>query len=359
MFIYLNNLGLMMRPMLLEPVKESTAWKAEDVKDQSRWMYELTERDIAELDAAVKSYSAKDLRYPDVARGQFPLPTFAQKLLGIPQVMEHGLGFLVLRGIPVERYTLEEARIALWGIGTYIGNAISQNARGEVLCSVTDHGGRYGTKTARGYQTSDRLDFHCDNSDVVGLLFLKTAKSGGLSLLSSAMAMYNELLVRRPDLLELAYRGYYYDLRGEQREGVGDYTDHRIPIFSYHEGRLSCRYVRNGIELGATATGKSLTAADIELFDLLDELARSDELCLSADFKPGDLQIVNNHTTMHARTDYEDYPEPERRRHALRLWLNLDEGRPLTEEFASRYGPNSGRLGVPPVERPPEHIAKS
>ena len=344
--------------VLNTPYQHTSAWMVANLKDDD-WIYNLTTDDITDLDRAVQSAILRSNDYRDVQRGEFELLYLSTFLKKIPYILEEGRGFVVVRGIPVDRYTIEESRIALWGIGTYIGNAISQNARGEVLCSVTDHGGKYGTNTARGYQTNDQLDFHCDNADAVGLLFLKTAKKGGSSLLSSSMSIYNELVLRRPDLLDLAYRGYFYGLRGEGRQGIGDYTDHRIPIFSHHQGKLSCRYVRNGIDLGTQASGKPLTPRDIELFDFIDAFARSPELCLSADFLPGDLQIVNNHTTIHARTDYEDYPEPERRRHALRLWLNLDNGRSLTDEFSNRYGPGSGRLGVPPVEIPPEHIVRS
>ena len=184
-------------------------------------------------------------------------------------------------------------------------------------------------------------------------------RSGGLSLLTSATSIYNEILRTRPQCLPLLYRGYLYDLRGEGRPGVGGHSGHRVPVYSYLAGKLSCRYVRNGIELGAGSSGNALTAEDIALFDLIDEIARRPAYCFTTDFNPGDIQIVNNHTTLHARTDYIDHPEPQRRRHALRLWLNLVEGRPLAYDFSHRYGPESGRLGVPPVDRPPEHIAPS
>lgn len=344
--------------ILREPIRDRSAWTVADLRRDSSWDYTLDTVEIAELDAAIADVQRKKIALLDITKATFPLPTLAQRLDLIPQEMEQGLGFAVLRGVPVERYSIEEARIAIWGMGTYMGTAISQNARGERLCSVTDQGREYGA-TGRGYQTNDRLDFHCDNADVVALLFLRKAQEGGLSLLTSATSIYNEILEHHPEHLSRLYRGYHYDLRGEGRPGMGSHTGHRVPVYSYLGGKLSCRYVRNGIELGAKSSSNPLTADDIALLDLIDEIARRPEYCFVTDFNPGDMQIVNNHATMHARTDYVDYPEPARRRHALRLWLNLTPGRPLAYEFSNRYGPNSGRLGVPPVDRPPTHIAPS
>jgi len=344
--------------ILRAPVKDRSAWTVADVEADKSWDRTLSDEQIAELDTAVAAVQRRKLNLTDIHQEDFSLPTLGAILESIPDQLENCMGFVVMRGIPAERYTVEQARIATWGMGIYMGTAISQNARGEQLCSVTDQGREYGA-TGRGYQTNDRLDFHCDNADVVALLFLRTAQSGGLSLLTSATSIYNEILKSHPEYLDRMYRGYQYDLRGEGRPGVGSHTGHRVPLFSYVDGKLSCRYVRNGIELGAVSSRNPLSAEDMALFDLIDEIARRPEYCFATDFKPGDMQIVNNHTTLHARTDYVDWPEPERRRHALRLWLNLLEGRPLAYEFSNRYGPNSGRLGVPPVERPPEHIAPS
>jgi hypothetical protein len=344
--------------ILQTPVHDRSAWMVANLEEDRSWDRVLTAGAITELDAAIAGVKRRRTPLLEITRADFPLPTLGKQLETIPEELEEGVGFVVLRGVPVDRYMMDEARIAIWGMGTYMGMAISQNARGEQLCSVTDQGREYGAR-GRGYQTNDRLDFHCDNSDVVALLFLRKAKEGGLSLLTSATSIYNEIVEKHCEQLPRLYRGYHYDLRGEGRSGVGTHSGHRVPVYSYLGGKLSCRYVRNGIELGAESSGNPLTTEDIALLDLIDEIARRPEYCFVTDFNPGDMQIVNNHTTLHARTDYVDYPEPGCQRHALRLWLNLAKGRPLAYEFSNRYGPNSGRLGVPPVERPPEHIAPS
>jgi Taurine catabolism dioxygenase TauD, TfdA family len=343
---------------LMSLVIDRSAWTVADLERDPTWTYHLTAEHLKEIDAAVKAVNAKGLPPFGFEKADFSLPTLGPDLERMQDELENGCSFVVISRVPVENYSVDDARRIIWGMGRYWGTPISQNARGELLCSVIDQGREYGA-TGRGYQTSARLDFHCDNSDIVALMFVKKSKSGGSSLLVSAMSIYNEILTNHPEYLDALYRGFHYDLRGEGRPEVGPHTGHRIPVFSYLDGKLSCRFVRNGIELGAKSSGNPLTEKDLALLDLIDEISRRPDLCLKTDFEPGDIQVVNNHSTLHARTDFEDYPEPERRRHALRLWLNLLNGRPLTYEFSNRYGPNSGRLGVPPVEKPPEHIAKS
>ena len=293
--------------ILQSPIRNRSAWTVADLTRDRSWDCTLDSAEIAELDLAIAGVRRRDIPLLEIDRASFPLPRLAARLEAIPGELEEGLGFVVLRGLPVERYSIDDARIAIWGMGTYMGTAISQNARGERLCSVTDQGREYGA-TGRGYQTNDRLDFHCDNADAVALLFLRKAREGGLSLLTSATSIYNEILARHAEFLPRLYRGYQYDLRGEGRPGVGTHSGHRVPVYSYLGGKLSCRYVRNGIELGAVSSGTPLTAEDIALLDLIDEIARRPEYCFVTDFNPGDMQIVNNHATMHARTDYVDFP---------------------------------------------------
>lgn len=347
------------KPILRTPVNDASAWTRADIEKDSSWLYALTPDEVSELERAAEAIIRRGVPFTKVAQEDFPLPKLGPKLVAMADELENGRGFKAVRGIPTERLGVEGSKIALWGMGTYMGAMVSQNARGELICSVMDRGHVYGTPNARGYQSNDHLDFHTDNSDVAALLFLRRAKKGGSSLVVSSMTIYNEILKSHPEFLDLLYRGYYYTLRGEGRPEIGPHSGFRIPIYSYFEGRLSCRYVRNGIELGAGVTGKPLTETDKKLLDLVDSFTRREDFVFSYDFEPGDVQFVNNHMVLHDRTEYEDYPEQERKRHLLRLWINLYEGRPLAYEFANRFGPDSGRLGIPPVDIPPEHIAAS
>ena len=344
--------------ILTSPVQDRSAWQVADLQRDQSWIYELSAQALAEIDAALIAIKRRGTPLYDICQSDFPLPTLGATLKQAADELENGRGLVVLRRLPVERYSRDDARLIIWGLGTHWGEAISQNARGERLCSVIDQGREYGAK-GRGYQTNERLDFHSDNADVAALLFLSKAKSGGVSLVTSATTIYNQVLANHPEYLDALYRGFYWSLRGEGGKGAGEFSDHLIPLYSYFAGKLSARFGRNGIELAAAAAKRPLSRRDVEMLDYLDELAQRPDLCLIEEFEPGDIQAVNNHTVLHARTDYEDFPEPERRRHALRLWINLFNGRPLKNEFSHRYGPTSGRLGVPPVERPPEHIAVS
>jgi len=344
--------------ILKQPVTDRSAWRVADLEGDKSWIYELAVQALSEIDDALASVKQRGIPLYDIKKADFELPTLGATLSQAAEELENGRGIVVLRRVPVEKYSVEDARIVIWGIGTHWGEAISQNARGERLCSVMDQGREYGA-LGRGYQTSARLDFHSDNADVAALLFLTKAKRGATSLVTSATSIYNELLKNHPEYLDTLYRGFLWGLRGEGGEGAPEFSDHLIPLYSYFAGKLSARFGRNGIELGSAASNQPLSERDVELLDYLDELALRPDLCFQDEFGPGDIQVVNNHTILHARTDYEDYPEPERRRHALRLWINLYKGRPLKKEFSQRYGPRSGRLGVPPVEHPPEHLAVS
>jgi alpha-ketoglutarate-dependent taurine dioxygenase len=336
-----------MTEILRTPITDRSAWTAEDMQRDTSWLYTIPAAGLAEIDAALVAAKAAGRPYQELTRNEFALPSIAQELRGMVEEVENGRGFVVLRGIPAERYSPDDARIVMWGLGTHWGTAISQNSRGERLCAVTDEGGDYNKHGVRGYQTNAHLPFHCDNADAVALFFLRQAPVGGTSLLSSATSIYNAILEQHPEYLETLARGFYHDQRKEQRPGLPEHSGHRIPVYSWYEGKLSCRYERPNIRIGAQLAGEPLSELDQAAVDFIDDTARSDKYCLRTDFQPGDIQLINNHTTLHSRTQYQDHDDPAKKRFLLRLWLNLEEGRPLTYEFSNRYGPDSGRMGVP------------
>jgi hypothetical protein len=234
-----------------------------------------------------------------------------------------GRGFALLRGLPVDRWSIREAAMAYCGIGAYFGNARSQNAKGHVLGHVRDLGrDAVNDQTARIYQTRERQTFHTDSCDIVALLCLKTSRSGGASALVSSMTIYNEMHKRRPDLLRLLFEAYF-----------------EIPVYNFHAGYLSAIYARRYIE-SAQRFGEvpPLTTEQCEALDLFDTLANDPEINLEMEFQPGDMQWVHNHTILHDRTAYEDWALPEEKRHLLRLWLAVPGARPLPEIYAERYG---------------------
>ena len=230
------------------------------------------------------------------------------------------------------------APTAYWGIGTYFGSARSQNAKGHLLGHVYDLGGSSATNpNLRSYATSERQNFHIDRCDVVALLCLRRAKSGGLSAIVSSMTVHNVMAARRPDLLERLYQPFPVDRRGEVPEGKAPFYE--APVFNEHAGTLSVLYSR--LHIGSSQRfpeARRLTAEDIEALDMLADLAGDPELRLDMNFMPGDIQFLHNHTILHARSAYEDWPEVERKRHLLRLWLAPPGARPLPPVFAECYG---------------------
>jgi Taurine catabolism dioxygenase TauD, TfdA family len=249
----------------------------------------------------------------------------------------NGRGFALIRGLPVEGRPIAESAIAYFGIGSHIGSARSQNAKGHVLGHVRDLGMSTNDPRVRTYQTTERQYFHTDSCDIVSLLCLKTAKSGGLSSLVSSNTIYNVMAARRPDLVARLFQPFATDRRGEVPEGKQSWFD--MPVFNDHKGKLSAIYSRTYVRSSQRfPQARRLTAEDLEALDYFDSLAESPELRLDITFQPGDIQLVHNHTLLHDRTAFEDWPEPDRKRHLLRLWLSPPGARPLPPVYAERYG---------------------
>jgi hypothetical protein len=318
-----------------QPATGAAVWTAADMASTKRWIYEVSSRDLAELDRALDLARQQGVKIP-FDKGQFALDELGARLRELRREFEDGTGVVLLRGLPVDRYSLEGSRIVYWGLGAHLGSALAQTPRGELLIDVRDTGGdQYKDPTARGYHTHRRLPFHNDQGDVVGLLCMRTAKSGGLSCIASAAAVHNEILATRPDLLSVLYQPYYSDIRGEQPPGRKPY--YAEPRFATWQGRLFCVHGRTYIDSAQRFPEvPRLTPDMIEAMVLIDHLAGSDRFRLDMDFKPGDIQFLNNHVVVHSRTDFEDHDEPERKRHLLRLWLRTPGYPQLPPFFAQR-----------------------
>lgn len=331
----------------LSPVQGACVWRGSDMATRSDdWTYRLSENDVRELDAAIDIVLENDLSILDIRQDNFPLPGFGKVLSKIKDDLLNGVGFAVLRGLPVDRYDVKRSAVAYFGIGAHLGEAVSQNAKGHALGHVRDLGfgeSLWTVPTARGYQTAEKLIFHTDAPDLVGLLCLKTAKSGGQSRIASTGMAFNLILERRPDLARILTEITYRDRRGEIPEGREPW--YRLPVFNFHDGRLLTNYVRSVIQKAQRFPEvPRLTDQQIEAFDFLDSTVSDPDVYLELEFEPGDIQFLCNHYIVHSRTAYEDYPEPERKRHLLRLWLACDDGPPLPAPYDEFMGKTaSGR----------------
>ena len=314
------------------------AWVGPDLaRDTRQWLVPLAPEHIAELEDAARHYLSLGRDIGEISAHDFPLGSFAGHLKALQHKLLHGIGVEVLRGLPVAGYSQEFAATVFCGIGAHLGSARSQNAAGHILGHVRDLGASSKDPNTRIYQTSERQTFHTDSADVVGLLCIRAAKEGGRSLLVSAESIYNRMRALRPDLLEKLFDPIATDRRGEVPEGAKPWME--IPPLSWHAGRLTVFYQRQYIDSAQRFEGAMrLTPAHVEALDLFDALANDPALHVSMQLQPGDMQFVYNHSQLHDRTAFVDWPAPERRRHLLRLWLSVPGDRPLPECFRQRYG---------------------
>ncbi|WP_223593302.1 TauD/TfdA family dioxygenase [Neobacillus bataviensis] len=323
--------------ILKEKIQGRSAWKGIELAKDDSWIYYLTEETITALEKALLHVQQKGLKAPEFTKEDFPIPDLAEEITYFVDELENGRGFLLIRGLPMERYTDEEASIIYWGIGLQLGLPIIQSKTGDLLGHIKNVGKDFNDNSkVRGYQTNVHLDYHTDLADVVGLLCLRKAKSGGLSSIASAMSIYNEILEKHPEYLDILYRPFAHDLRGEEAEGQSPVV--QSPIFSYFDNKLSCRYIRQYVVSAQTKTGISLSEEEIKAFDFIDSLTHDENFHIDMMMEPGDMQFVNNYTVFHSRTLFEDYEEDDRKRHLLRLWLMMPNGRKIAPDFEFYIG---------------------
>lgn len=325
-----------MKAVAMQPVTDPAEWTGETLGRRNDWLYVLGTREIEEIEKAIASVEHAGLEIKDIGLEDFPLPTLDTRLASVQAQLMDGLGIALLRGLPVERWGIRRAAVAYWGIGLRMGVPVSQNAKGHLLGHVADLvGSSREAANVRGYQTSADMDYHTDSCDIVALLCMRKARSGGASAIASTVAVYNEMLRRRPDLVEELIRPWYRDRRGEIPPGKQEWFE--MPVFNFNDGYFLCNwqsyYIRSVQRFEALPR---FTEKQVEALDTMSALAH--ELRFEMAFEPGDIQFLHNHVTVHARTGFIDWPEPERRRHLLRLWLSTPGGRPLPAAYYDRYG---------------------
>ena len=305
--------------------------------DPDAWLYRLGEAEIAELESAANHFLELGIDLGRISRETFPLPGFRDHLSELSERLLRGMGVELIRGLPVDRWSQQFAATVFCGLGAHLGSARSQNAEGHILGHVRDTGADADDPGTRIYQTNARQTFHTDSTDVVGLLCLRPAREGGESLLVSAEAIYNRLRAERPDLLEVLFEPVATDRRGEIPPGAMPYMT--IPPLSWHDGLLTVFYQRQYIDSAQRFAGVDrLTERQVAALDAFDALANDPELSFEMRLEAGDMQFVYNHALLHDRRAFTDWPEPERRRHLLRLWLSLPGDRTLPACFCERYG---------------------
>ena len=333
---------------------DARAWTGRDMATREDWKLSLDADDVAEIDRAVEAAIARGADLVTMTADDFPLPRLAPRLREVRRAVLHGRGFALIRGWPSTERSLQQCAFAFRGIGAHLGEAISQNGKGHVLGHVANLGLDYADPTTRGYQTRAELAYHVDAGDIVGLLCIRPSRSGGQSKVASSTTVWNEVVRRRPDLARALTQPYPFSRWGEV--GAGQMRWFELPLFQHHGGRLVAAIVRTAIEKAqAFDDAPRLTAAQVEAMDVVQAIADEDGVRLDMDFRPGDMQFLCNHSTLHSRTAYEDWPEQDRRRHLLRLWLASDDGPALPSNYVTRFqgatrGGRPNGINVPGVK---------
>jgi hypothetical protein len=300
------------------PIRTAAAWRSSDFDGDDAWIQPLGDAEIAAFDAAIAFARLTGKPLDELGPEDFPLPSLSGRIEDWRRELETGRGFLVLRGAPADRWDQPTASLFMRGLGLQFGRLGVQNPQGDVIGEVRDTGAASRDSAARKYATSAEFRFHCDASDLVGLMCIRQARSGGESRIASSVAVYNEIRQRRPDLADRLFGPVPLDLRNEQAAGAAPYAD-VIPC-AFDGATLRTFYISDYFR-SVDRHGVQLPPALLELMDLYEQVAADPAVGLAFKLRPGDIQILNNHVTLHARSAFED--EPGRERLLLRFLVSV------------------------------------
>ena len=313
--------------MTFTPIQGPVAWTGTDLARRADWIHNLTADEIADIDRVIARAAASGKPRDPLARADVAFDTLAPSIAAWREALAHGRGFVLVRGLPVDRMTRDQAATAYWAIGLHLGSPVSQNFQGELLTDIRDTGADPTDPSTRLYKTRAEQDFHTDGADVIGLLCLRTSKRGGESRIVSSVSVVNTIARRRPDLVPVLFRDFYWHYFEPHMPAPVYFTR---PICREQGGGLNTFfvpwYIRRAQELPDVP---SMTADQTAALEALEGAANDPSLYLDMEFRPGDIQLLKNSVILHKRTEYEDWDEPERKRHLLRLWLaapDFDDG---------------------------------
>ena len=309
---------------LPSPLTTDDAWLGRDMARREDWRRVLTSEEIRELATARAAARRRSEDRTQWSREDFPLPGLAPQIRSWLRDLDVGRGFLLLRGLPLAELGDQAAADIYWGLGLHLGRAVSQNTDGDLLGNVRDTGADPATYGVRLYKTRAEQDFHTDGADLIGLLCLRAAKSGGVSRIASSAAIYNRLLAERPDLVAALFETFPFDTQGQHRPGTPAWFAR--PICRLIDGRLNLFFIPWYIrESQQHADAPQLSAEQEAVLRFIETTANDPDHFLDMDFQPGDIQLLKNASILHKRTAYEDWDDPARKRHLLRLWLVQEE----------------------------------
>jgi alpha-ketoglutarate-dependent taurine dioxygenase len=312
------------------------AWTVSDLQADQSWVHELDDRARRDLTAAVRKAADPGKTLFDYRLDDFDLGSAWKVIAAALREVRDGTGFVILRGMPREAVTAEEFELLTWAIGLHTGVARPQGKSSQFLSAVRDAGVVYRTGKGRGYSSNADLDFHTDSADIVLLTCYNVARSGGMSMVSSSVTAHEVLAAERPDLTEVLHQPFYFSRQAE--EAADEAPFYPNPVFDERDGLLFSKWNRNRLRSAQAIEGvPALTALQEEALHLLDEVLRRPSVMHSMYLRPGDMQILNNHVTLHSRTEFEDHEDPALKRCLFRLWLAPPGGVALPESWRPTY----------------------
>jgi hypothetical protein len=305
------------------PVSAPWVWSADELTAREDWIVRLSDDALDEIACALAGVKQRGLPLKEITARDFPLPSLASGLRTVKELLAKGPGVALLRGLPVDRYGREDIDLILWGLGTHVGQAVAQSYRGDVIGEVMDmsHTG----DTRRAYRSPLPLDLHSDSVDVAALLCVRRAKQGGMSLVASSFAIHNAILAERPDLMPVLYRGYHCMHSEAGSSGEAPITPHRVPVFGRVGDQLICNFHARPMARSLAQGALGSDPRDWEALEVFRAVSERDAFVHRMMLEPGDLQLLNNRTVLHGRTEFEDYDGLDRKRLMLRLWLAMPD----------------------------------
>lgn len=308
------------------PIAHRAAWRGDEIRAElgnphNDILHVFTQAELDAVETALAQARATGKPTLQLTRADFPLPTLEPLLQRWRTELGEGRGFALARGVPVGRWPLADAERFFWCLGQHLGTPGLQNPQGDLLGRVTDTGDARNDPLVRLYRTSANINYHCDGADVVGLLCLRTAERGGASRIASSVTVFNELLVSRPDIAARLFGQIRMDRRNEERPGDRPWTTLQPACW---DGRQLRTFYHSDYFRSVVRHVGPLPPAEQELLDAYEAIAERPDIRFEMQFQPGDIQLLSNHTVVHARTAYDDGARGKRE--LLRLWLSLDRG---------------------------------
>ena len=312
-----------------EHAVDPAVWRGDELADRDDWILRLPDDVVGTLAAAAAAL-ANDLdgdpsRLLALPTDALPLDVVADAVADIRTRLGDQLGFVLVRGLPVDEWTRLATLVSYWTIGSALGRPLANNPSGDMIGHVADLGKDLEHPKHRAYQTNATMYYHVDQCDVVALLCLRPARSGGFSKVASSLHAHNVMWERHPDAAATLTEPLRWSRMGEMGPGQDEW--YPAPYFATVDGKLSVSGGVKHIEKGHALPGAPpLPASTRAAMDIFNDLC--EEFHLAMAFEPGDVQFLNNAVCMHSRTGFDDWPDPDRRRLLWRLWLNVPGLRP-------------------------------